>query len=218
MLHRYHISMLKNTLAANFSRTALLEVIAGNLWQDSPLNLLKSYIHFDNCDFAGGLAHIEELHSVVANTDDPHLMRRAFGRLTHTAQDFYAHSNYVDLWLAQHGGVEQTRPPEIDGLDPELHHSPQLRSGRFFLWRDIIYYLPFVRGFAKKYMLFADSHEAMNLDAPRSGPKFWYAIMAAKQRTVAEYRRVLQTLGPERAVLFHGGYVGQSRAALQYSR
>ena len=180
-------------------------------------NLFKSFAHFDNCDFASSLRYIEEQHTLIAETDDPHAMRRALGRLTHTAQDFYAHSNYVDLWLNQHGGLGRTRPGDINGLDPDLHHSPQLRSGWFFWWRDIIYYLPLLRNFAKKYLVFADSHEAMNLDAPRSGPKFWYAIVAAKQRTVAEYHRVVQTLGPERAALFRGSYE-QNRAALQHSR
>jgi hypothetical protein len=217
MNHKYHTGMLTSTLAAHFSPAALREVIAGNLRQDYPPNLFKSSVHFDNCDFSGGLAYIEAQHALIAKEDDPHLMRRAFGRLTHTAQDFYAHTNYVDLWLNRHGGLHHTRPGDINGLDDDLHHSPQLRSGWFFWWRDIIYYLPLLRDFAKKYVVFADSHEAMNLDSPRSGPKFWYAIGAAKQRTVAEYRRVLQTLGPERAALFHGSY-GQNRAALQYSR
>lgn len=43
----------------------------------------------------------------------------------------------------------------------------------------------------------------MNLDRPESGPKFAYSIVAAKQRTLAEYARVIQTLGSEKAQLFH---------------
>ena len=133
--------------------------------------------------------------------------RAAFGRLTHAVQDFYSHSNYVDLWLGANGGLANSRPEDINGLDPALLNHPALTSGYFYLWRDIIYYLPVIDRFAKKHLVFPGSHEAMNLDEPDTGPKFPYSLVAAKQRTLAEYQRAVQALSPEQAARFYGALV-----------
>ena len=42
----------------------------------------------------------------------------------------------------------------------------------------------------------------MNLDVPECGAQFPYSIVAAKQRTRAEYDRVMKTLSPQRAAMF----------------
>ena len=60
--------------------------------------------HFDNNAFEKSYAYIEEqraltISSLMAN--DVFSAWSAFGRLTHTVQDFYSHSNYVDLWLSR---------------------------------------------------------------------------------------------------------------------
>jgi len=205
MLHKYHAAMLAETLGQFFAPFALTEIIAANLWQDSPFTLLgHPQIHFDNLQFAAALTYIDQQHACLARAKDSHEMRAAFGRLTHGAQDFYAHSNYVDLWLAANGGLANTRPDDIDGLDPAILNHPDLRSGTFYWWRDLIYYLPGLSGFAKKYLLFAGSHEEMNFDDESRGPRFAYALTAAKERTLAEYQRALRTLSPDRAALFHG--------------
>lgn len=205
MLHKYHAAMLQDTLGRIFSRTALVELIAANVGQDSLGNLIgHDAYHFDFSKFKEGLAYIENQHAIIQDDADPHMMRAAFGRLSHGAQDFYAHSNYVDLWLEKHGGLARNRPEDIDGLDPELLNSPRLRSGEFYLWRDFIYYVPFLGQFAQRYLVFAGSHEAMHLDEPGRGPRFAYAIEAAKQRTTAEYQRAARALSPERLTLFLG--------------
>ena len=46
---------------------------------------------------------------------DPRQAWQAFGRLTHTAQDFYAHSNYVALWRERNPAAP---PDQIDALLP----------------------------------------------------------------------------------------------------
>ncbi len=205
MLLQYHTTVLTETIGAHFSAEALKQIIHANQEQDSLFNLLaKPHIHFDNCLFAEAAAYVEAQHALVARGGDPLVMRAAFGRLSHTVQDFYSHSNYVDLWLKAHGGLENTVPEDVDGLDPSLLASPELRTGYFHLWRDIIYYLPVVKGWARKHLLFRDSHEAMHLDDPSRGPRFPCSIVAAKQRTLAEYRRAINALGAERAALFHG--------------
>lgn len=204
MLERHHAALLTECLAAFFSSRALEAIIAANVGQDSKLNQLKPHFHFDNCKFAEALAYMVDQRTVIALADDPRVMWAAFGRLTHAAQDFYSHSNYVDLWLAARDGLRQTRPEDIDGLDPALLNDSGLRSGSFYLWRDFIYYVPLFKRFAKRHLVFPGSHEAMNLDDPTSGPKFAYSLVAAKQRTLAEYERVIRALQPEQIALFHG--------------
>ncbi len=204
MLARYHTAVLTETLGPLLSARALEAIISANLGQDSLRYQINTpHFHFDNCAFAESLAYIERQHTLIAAASNAPAMWAAFGRLSHVAQDFYSHSNYVDLWLAAHGGLAHTCPDGINGLDPGLLASPALRSGYFVLWRDFIHYIPLLDGFAKKHLVAPDSHEAMNLDDPGRGPRFDYSIVAAKQRTVAEYRRVLQSLPPKGAALFN---------------
>ena len=202
MRQRYHAQLLAETLAAYFSPLALEHITRANVAQDDLLNQLRPELHFDNCRFAEALAYIEAQHRCLAQATDSALRWAAFGRLTHTAQDFYAHSNYVDLWLNARGSP--ARPDNIDGLDPQLLTHPDLRSGYFHLWRDFIYYLPGLKRFAKKYLVFKASHEALNLDDESRSPKFAYAMAAARQRTLAEYQRALHALNPEQIAQFHG--------------
>jgi len=203
MIAEYHIAVLTETLGQHFSANALKQIIDANLGQDSGWTQFQMHAHFDNCAFAEGRAYVEQQHALIAGAVDPTLMRAALGRLTHAVQDFYSHSNYVDLWLEANGGFAKARPENINGLDPTLLNHPNLTSGYFYLWRDLIYYLPIVDRFAKKHLVFPGSHEAMNLDDPGAGPKFPYSIVAAKQRTLAEYQRAVRALGPERAARFH---------------
>jgi hypothetical protein len=202
---QYHIQLLTETLGSYFSAGALAEVIAANLGQDALRYQLGAYphFHFDNNEIARSLAYVDEEHArigVLAGTppsgvnDNATEQRAAFGRLTHAVHDFYAHSNYVDLWLAANGGLAQTAAHEIDGLDPSLLHHPQLFTASFRLWFDTLYYIPGFRRTLRRLYLRPDSHEAMNLDSPSQGPKFDYAMVAAKQRTVLEYKRVLNAL------------------------
>ena len=163
---QYHISVLTETIGSQISARALQMVIAGNLGQDMGWDQFKPHVHFDNSLFSDGLAFMEEQHAIITQSDSANKMWSAFGKLTHAAQDFYSHSNYVDLWLKANGGFEKTKPEDINGLDEKLLNDSRLVSGNFFLWRDIIYYIPLIKNFAKKHLVFPDSHEAMNNDVP----------------------------------------------------
>jgi hypothetical protein len=202
---QYHIQLLTETLGSYFSAEALAEVIAANLGQDALRYQLGAYphFHFDNNEIARSLAYVDEEHARIGalaeaaenERDDPAAQQRAaFGRLTHAVHDFYAHSNYVDLWLEGNGGLAQTAAHQINGMDAALLQHPRLYSGSFRIWFDTLYYIPGFRRLLRRLYLRADSHEAMNLDSPSQGPKFDYAMMAAKQRTVYEYERALNTL------------------------
>jgi hypothetical protein len=96
--------------------------------------------------------------------------------------------------LEAHGGLANSTAADIDGLDPVLLNHPQLYTGSFILWFDSLYYIPGFRPILRKLYLRPRSHEAMNLDSPAQGPKFAYAMEAAKERTLHEHQRVVDTL------------------------
>ena len=215
MLTQYHRSITRTALATHFSEAALGEIVAANLAQDAWIYQLgtKAHYHFDNNGIAGGLSYIEDLHRTIAalavEASGGQAQRVAFGRLCHAAQDFYAHSNYVDLWLARNGGLESTIPSEIDGLDQDLLSHPDLRTGTAEVWRDWIYHFAFAAPLARRTPPRPGSHQAMNLDSPERGPRFDYAVEAAVQRTLYEYTRASNAIlrvGEEQALVrFHGG-------------
>ena len=54
--------------------------------------------HSTGCDFQGTTENINRLYDqVVSNIDDKDAMAKTFGLLLHPVQDFYAHSNWVEL-------------------------------------------------------------------------------------------------------------------------
>ena len=110
MLTAYHIEMLHLALDDTFSPRALEKIIAANIHQDRPLGQIgHDEYHFDNNAFDKSYAYIEEQRALTVSSLMAHHVPAAwaaFGRLTHTAHDFYAHSNYIDLWLAcRHNGA-----------------------------------------------------------------------------------------------------------------
>ena len=61
-----------------------------------------SRYHFDNCEFRGSSNTINSLYNRAINSLNPSSpdiadARNAFGQLLHTVQDFYSHSNWVEL-------------------------------------------------------------------------------------------------------------------------
>jgi hypothetical protein len=196
---RYHIELTTSALQDHFSPGALEEIIAANLAQDALKNQLgsKAHFHFDNNKIAVALTYVEGLHAQIVDLATANhqgsRQRRALGQLCHAVQDFYAHSNYVDLWLAFQN---QLVPPVegINGLIPELLTHPDLCTGTTVLWRDIIYYVPILGALMRKIYIPPGSHEAMNLDSPERGWKFAYAMVAARQRTQYEYQKAAQAV------------------------
>lgn len=199
MIAKYHIEMTTAALAPHFSERALEIIIAANLKQDSFWNQFgHDEIHYDNNAIDKGNRYINEQRGyVLATLLSPGILGAwiAFGRLLHTAQDFYAHTNYVTLWLDQYNGAPPP-PPEIDPLKKELVQSPSLHSGKVYLPMDALYFIKPLRPWALK-LLPKDSHGWMNLDTPDQGPKFPYAIAAATQRSTYELDLLRKLLSPE---------------------
>jgi hypothetical protein len=130
------------------SDSNLGKVIIANLSQD--LDQVDSDHHFDNCCFEEGAKYIEgEWKNVQAQADklsDNGLA--AFGRLLHTVQDFYAHSNWVE--------IHQFYDP-IPVWDLDVRNLPYgIMSGTWFI------------GHPKKCNSSVPPHTKLNKDDPNS--------------------------------------------------
>ena len=205
MLTRYHIEILLNALGEHFSPRALSAITNANIYQDGLSGLFgHDEYHCDNNAFEKTYAYMEEQRALVVSSlrsGDADSAWGAFGRFLHSAQDFYAHSNYITLWLARFDG--QTPPPssKVDPVDSTLIQSPDLRSGKVYYPFEFLYYYRKTRNFSLRYLPH-DSHAWMNLDSPEQGFKFDYAMQAAIKRTVIEYDKTTSDFSQEMCMLF----------------
>jgi hypothetical protein len=121
--------------------------------------------------------------------------------LTHGAQDFYAHSNYIDLWLAiQPDGAVPTTP-EVNPLDEDLLHSRALRSGKLYFPLELFAFIKFLKPLIKP-LLPRDSHAWMNLDSPEQGSHFAFAYQAAVKRTRIEFQKIAACITADQLAAF----------------
>lgn len=81
----------------------LQQIVTSDVDQDLGINAqLVHAQHFDDSYFAEGAAHINSfyttaLHYALPQFFDPTEVAKAFGAALHTIQDFYAHTNWVDV-------------------------------------------------------------------------------------------------------------------------
>ena len=191
----FHIEILKQALSEQFSARALEKIIAANLYQD---HLAGQYghdeFHFDNNAFKKSYAYVEEQRALVVSSlkaNDVSSAWAAFGRLTHTAQDFYAHSNYIDLWLSiQPDGVVPTTS-EVDPVDPDILNNRALHSGKLYFPLELFSFVKVLKPLVMP-LLPRDSHAWMNLDDPGQGPNFEFAFHAAVKRTRIEFEKTME--------------------------
>lgn len=195
---RYHVQITRQALAGRFDETALQAIVRANLGQDRLANLLgHPEIHFDGSAFAGGEAYIaaqrQQAVAALVERDDRPAALAAFGRLLHGRQDFYAHSNWVALWTDSRGGVARCTPDQAEiCVDPLL--VPQLISGVGSVRDFVLVRVPLLGRLARRTLIPANSHEAMNLDHPGRGPLFPYAMAAAVKHTQLELDLLLGSL------------------------
>jgi hypothetical protein len=203
MLEQFHVEMMHLVFDGIFSPRALETIIKANLNQDRLLGQIgHDEYHFDNNAFEKSYAYLEEQRALTVSSlmaNDAPAAWAALGRLTHTAQDFYAHSNYVDLWLASQPNASPA-PSEIDPLNPDLLNSPALRSGKVYILELLTLILPLKR-FVMPFLP-RDAHAWMNLDSPEQGPNFKYAIQGAIKRTKIEFERTTEDFSQELFTLF----------------
>ncbi len=201
MLQAVHAQITRLALADIFSPLALQAIIASNVRVDSLKNQLgHDEYHFDNNSFEQSRVFMEEQRRLIRPAlEGGNALQawQAFGRLTHTAQDFYAHSNYVALWLASRPSDMPPAASEIDPLDASLIANPSLHSGKPYHPFGVLSFIPGLRPLMVP-LLPADSHARMNLDSPARGPLFEYAFQAAIKRTQYEYQIVARSLPENR--------------------
>jgi len=189
----YHRQVLQRAIGGRVSARALAAITAANLDQDSLRGLLHPEYHFDNSLFAQSLAYIEDRRAAAVNASAAAAAWDAFGRLSHGAQDFYSHSNYVALWLEPFSPGSWPAPGMIDGLDRHLLSHPRLFTGRIYLPLEALCLFPRLRPLVKP-LLPRDSHAWVNLDGPETGPLFPYSLEAAVQRTTAELEQTVAAI------------------------
>lgn len=201
----YHLEICKRALVDQFSSRALDEIIRANIGQDKIRYQLKHpHFHFDSNAFEASFNYIEEQRQIILETnnsfDKLQASWQAFGKLTHVVQDFYAHSNYIQLWLNKFSYEEKPTPQFVVAMDMEILQDPDLHSGNVY----ILDWLAFIPGFyaIAHYLTPADSHTRMNLDHPNRGMQFSYAIEAAVKRTAYEFKQTAALLGWSKLALF----------------
>lgn len=190
----YHEKITKEAIASLVSNRALEVIVTANLGQDAlRFQIGHDHFHYDSNAFARGDTYLESQHGLIKSAlsqGEPQTAWQAFGRLSHAAQDFYAHSNYVALLLARQNGVNPN-PEDIEPLEPDILASPVLRSGKPHLF-DLLLYL---NSLPSSWLKLApvDSHLAMNIDGPER-LHFKYAFSAAVKRTRIEFKRAVEFL------------------------
>ena len=221
MLIQYHISITRKALSERVSPRALDAILAANLKQDDLLTgqIGHDEYHYDNNAITESDRYLEAQRALILSalqTDDLPAAWSAFGRLSHTAQDFYAHTNYVDLWLSHfisplsgaNGGDEVAGsagppPSKIAPLMEELVHSPDLHSGKLYYPWEVLAFIPGIKQLVIP-LLPEDSHAHMHLDSPARGQRFAYAFEAAVKRTRYEFDTTVAGISSGLEELFTG--------------
>lgn len=206
MFKTYHRAITIQALSEYFSPPALDEIISANLGQDHWLRgqIGHPEYHFDQNAFIKSLEYIEYNRLIIRpalEAGEARAARQAFGRLTHAAQDFYAHSNYITRWLGRFPDGQWPLPDEIDPLDNDLLKGPELRSGKIYWPFEPFSWIPGIGQWIVT-LLPTDSHARMNLDSPARGPAFSYAFTAAVKRTRYEYELTVENLAPGLSGIF----------------
>ena len=183
----YHSELTEKANGGVLDQQQLGFVVVANVAQD--LLQTQSQVHFDNCDFPGGVAHIAAEWAAIDQLADKYseVALGAFGALLHTTQDFYAHSNWIELH------VNQAPIPVWDQQLATL--PPGIVSGTWWI------------GFPKLCGPGAPTHDQLNKDSPNSkegakvvpsGPNqgkslFDLAFATALAATKAQYARFSKT-------------------------
>ena len=204
---RYHVEITRQALAGRCDAAALQVIVRANLGQDRLATLLgHPEIHFDASAFAAGERYITEQRrlavAALVDREDRLAALTAFGRLLHGRQDFYAHSNWVALWVAAHGGLEGFNPEQIEPCLYPLAVKG-LVSGKGSARHFLACRVPLYGRWHRRHLLPADDHEAMNLDNPGRGPLFAFAVAAAVKHSGLELEMLLslfQQAGSEGAL------------------
>lgn len=197
MLVKYHIEVTRQAIGAEFGPRALKVILRANAGQDNLLNHFgHADFHFDNNQIDESNAYIETQHNLILSSlagGDAHAAWRSFGRMLHSVQDFYSHSDYVVRWLSRFTGMTPPQPRDIDPVSPDVHNDRGLHSGMFGHPLEILAFLPPLRNLVLPYLP-ADSHARMNHDGPHVSPHWEFVFHASAKRTRLEFEKITSQL------------------------
>jgi hypothetical protein len=200
---KYHREITTMAVGEYFSLEALEEVISANLGQDAlRYQIGHDHFHYDSNSFSAGDSYCNDLRQMIPvkiRSGNISAARIDFGCLTHTVQDFYAHSNFVALWRESYPNAT---PEEIDPESAVFLSDPRLHSGKLYYPLEILSFVNILKGIVLP-LLPRDSHAWMNMDDPFR-PNFDFAFSAAVKRTRAEYQRVVGLISSTEAALLTG--------------
>jgi hypothetical protein len=199
----YHRKITTDAIQEYVGVDVMETIIGANIGQDAiRFQFGHDHFHYDNNSFVAGDRYCDEQRSIIRSAiarSDAQTAREAFGRLSHTVQDLYAHSNYVALWreMFPAGNPEQ--------VEPELRNilaNGRLHSGKLYYPLEALSFIEKLQPTVLP-LLPRDSHAWMNLDDP-SKPDFNYAYSAAVKRTRTEYATLVSSLSQSDLKLFAG--------------
>jgi hypothetical protein len=200
MLVSHHIEITRQALAAQVGPRALEVIIRANIAQDGlHYQLFHDHFHFDNNQFNKSYAYIEEQRALVRPAlarGDASSAWRAFGRMIHPVQDFYAHTDYIPRWLSRFNGQTPPPPEEVDPVSSEILSHPGLHSGKLYYPFEILAFITILKK-AIIPLLPADSHAHMNHDGHETSAHFDYVFHAAVKRTRLEFEKTVYSLSSE---------------------
>lgn len=199
MKTEHHISITKEAIAEKFSASALEVILKANIGQDAlRYQFGHDHYHYDNNQFARSDAYVKRLrYKSVKRAIEGDLTGAwvAFGKLSHTVQDFYAHSNYIELTRAASENFMDIPIRDTDGALP-----PGIISGKVYYPFEAITFITKIPQVVNSWFP-ADSHARLNKDAP--GRKHYEeAFRLAVGATVAELGKISQQLTEEQRHAF----------------
>lgn len=211
MYTQYHLSITRQALGPLVSPAALRLILKGNIQQDNLRGQMgHPEYHFDDNAFEQGYRYLADLQAEIIHELRVHKnLEKAwmsFGKLTHASQDFYAHSNYIDLWVENGGNSGEKSFSEKDILLPEILNDPKLISGRSYNPWGLITILPWI-GPIFAPLLPADSHARLNKDSPSRNVHFPLAYQAAVYRTIYEYNELIRQFDQPERDFFSGNAI-----------
>ncbi|MBI1293495.1 hypothetical protein GC175_00880 [bacterium] len=202
MKEEYHRQVTAEALGDQLSHEELEIVIQANVGQDGVWNWLTTpERHYDGRFFAKAEAYIDEERARAVDAfhrGDRVAALQAMGRLLHTRQDFYSHSNWMQHCAAKGAAKGAANTAHWDAADPAIcldtQADPQIFGVRAPFLIHALYVIPILGPLIKRIYLPADYHEAMHLDDPSRGPLFAPSLVAARKHTRLEWERVMSTL------------------------
>ena len=201
----YHQRIIEQAVGRQVSKPALDIMIAANLGQDALyFQFGHEHFHYDSNTFVSGDAYVNEQRAMILPSlqkSQPQEAWQAFGRLSHTVQDLYAHSNYVEIWLTK-CNEPNPDPEKIDPLDTEILSYPGLHSGIPYFFFDALQFFNLLTPGMLK-LAPENSHTRMNIDGP-DRVNFPYAYAAAVKRTQIEFSGVVDSLPDNFKNMFFG--------------